>query len=40
MIPYTTRVLSDGELADVFAWLRALPPPPPVNSLAPLSIKR
>src|SRR5262245_3650425 len=22
MIPYTTKVLPDGELADIFAWLR------------------
>jgi mono/diheme cytochrome c family protein len=33
MIPYTARVLPDQELADIFAWLKGLPPPPPVDSL-------
>ena len=33
MIPYTEKVISDTELADIFAWLRAIPPPPPVNSI-------
>ena len=40
MIPYTTKVLSDGELADIFAWLRSLPPPPAVDSLPVLSRER
>jgi ubiquinol-cytochrome c reductase cytochrome c subunit len=33
MIPYTEKVLSDAELTDIFAWLRAIPPPPPVSSI-------
>src|SRR5262245_10971169 len=40
MIPYTTKVLSDAELADIFAWLRSLPPPPAVESLPALSSGR
>ena len=37
MIPYTAKVLPDDELADIFAWLRSLPPPPAVDSLSVLS---
>jgi mono/diheme cytochrome c family protein len=37
MIPYTARVLPDRELADIFAWLRSLPPPPAVDRLPQLS---
>jgi len=37
MIPYTAKVLPDDELADIFAWLRGLPPPPDVESLPALS---
>lgn len=37
MIPYTAKVLPDDELADIFAWLRSLPPPPPVDSLPVLA---
>jgi mono/diheme cytochrome c family protein len=40
MIPYTTKVLPDEELADIFAWLRSLPPPPAVESLPVLSRER
>lgn len=40
MIPYTARVLPDAELADIFEWLRTLPPPPPVDSLPLLSPAR
>lgn len=36
MIPYTAKVLPDRELADIFAWLQSLPPPPPVESLPAL----
>ena len=36
MIPYTAKVLPDQELADIFAWLRSLPPPPAVESLKEL----
>jgi ubiquinol-cytochrome c reductase cytochrome c subunit len=37
MIPYTAKVLPDNELADIFEWLRTLPPPPPVDRLPLLS---
>jgi ubiquinol-cytochrome c reductase cytochrome c subunit len=37
MIPYTVKVLPDQELADIFAWLKSLPPPPAVDSLRVLS---
>ena len=37
MIPFTAKVLPDQELADIFAWLRSLPPPPAVESLPVLS---
>lgn len=37
MIPYTAKVLPDDELADIFAWLRSLPPPPPVDGLPALA---
>ena len=40
MIPYTSKVLPDRELADIFAWLRSLPPPPDVESLRLLSRER
>ena len=40
MIPYTAAVLPDHELADIFAWLQALPPPPAVSSLPQLSPER
>jgi mono/diheme cytochrome c family protein len=40
MIPYTAKVLPDQELADIFAWLRSLPPPPAVDSLPVLSRER
>ena len=36
MIPYTEKVLSNQELADIFAWLRSLPAPPPVSSIPQL----
>ena len=37
MIPYTVNVLPEQELADIFAWLKALPPPPPVDSVRALA---
>jgi mono/diheme cytochrome c family protein len=37
MIPYTAKVLPDNELADIFEWLRTLPPPLPVDRLPLLS---
>ena len=36
MIPYTVKVMSDQELADVFLWLKSLPPPPAVSRTPPL----
>jgi ubiquinol-cytochrome c reductase cytochrome c subunit len=33
MIPYTAKVLPDDELADIFEFLRTLPPPPAVDSV-------
>lgn len=33
MPPYTAKVMSDQDVADVYAFLRALPPPPPLSSL-------
>ena len=33
MIPYTAKVLPDAELADIFEFLRTLPPPPAVDSV-------
>jgi ubiquinol-cytochrome c reductase cytochrome c subunit len=36
MIPYTTRVLPDSELADIFEFLRTLPPPPAVDTIPAL----
>jgi mono/diheme cytochrome c family protein len=37
MIPYTPKVLPDQELADIFAWLKSLPAPPPVETVSILS---
>ena len=39
MIPYTEKVLPETELADIYAWLKAIPPPPAVNSLPQLNRK-
>src|SRR5262245_34518054 len=36
MIPYTAKVISDQELADIYAWLRSIPAPPPVSSIPQL----
>jgi mono/diheme cytochrome c family protein len=36
MIPYTEKVLSNQELADIYAWLRSIPAPPPVSSIPQL----
>jgi mono/diheme cytochrome c family protein len=33
MPPYTAKVLSDSQLADVYAFLRSAPQPPPVDSI-------
>ena len=39
MIPYPPKVLSDSELADIYAWLRAIPAPPAVSSIPQLNRK-
>jgi ubiquinol-cytochrome c reductase cytochrome c subunit len=36
MPPYTAKAISDQELADIYAWLKAIPPPPPVSSIPEL----
>ena len=36
MIPYTEKTLPEPELADIYAWLKAIPAPPPVDSLPQL----
>ncbi len=33
MPPYTSKVMSDQDLADIYAFLRALPPPPPLAKI-------
>ena len=33
MPPYTSKVVSDKELADIYAFLQSIPQPPPVNSI-------
>lgn len=39
MVPYTEKMLQQAELADIYAWLKAIPPPPPVSSLPQLNRK-
>jgi mono/diheme cytochrome c family protein len=39
MIPYTQKMVSDGELADIYAWLRAIPAPPAVSTIPQLNRK-
>ena len=36
MVPYTAKVLPDQEAADIYAWLKSLPAPPPVSSIPEL----
>ena len=36
MPPYTTKVVSDSDLVDVFAFLQSLPQPPKADSLPAL----
>jgi ubiquinol-cytochrome c reductase cytochrome c subunit len=36
MIPYTTKMITDQELADIYAWLKAIPPPPSMSSIPEL----
>ena len=33
MPPYTVKVMSDGEIADIYAFLLTIPPPPPVSAI-------
>jgi mono/diheme cytochrome c family protein len=33
MPPYTAKVVSDQDLADIYSYLKTLPPPPPVSSI-------
>jgi mono/diheme cytochrome c family protein len=33
MPPYTSKVVSDRELADIYAFLQSLPQPPPAKSI-------
>ena len=40
MIPYTAKVLPDAELADIYAWLRSIPAPPPVSSIPQLAPRK
>jgi len=39
MIPYTPKALPDTELADIYAWLRSIPPPPAISSIPALNRK-
>ena len=36
MPPYTTKLLPDQDLADIYAWLMTVPEPPPVSSIPQL----
>jgi len=40
MIPFTVKVLPDTELADIYAWLRSIPAPPPVASIPQLAPRK
>jgi hypothetical protein len=33
MVPYTTKVVTDQELADIYAFLLTIPAPPAVNTI-------
>ena len=37
MPPYSTKVLTDQQIADIYAWVNARPRPPAVNSLPQLA---
>jgi mono/diheme cytochrome c family protein len=39
MVPYTEKVLPETELADIYAWLKSIPPPPAVSSIPQLDRK-
>ena len=32
-LPYTKRVVTDQELADIYAYLQSIPQPPPAKSI-------
>ena len=36
MPPYTAEVVTDQELADIYAFLESIPPPPSVDSILPI----
>jgi mono/diheme cytochrome c family protein len=38
MPPYTVKVLSESQLADIYAFLRSVPAPPPVDSIPLLRV--
>ena len=40
MVPYTVKVLSDAELADIYAWLRSILPPPAVATIPQLTPRK
>jgi len=40
MIPYTVKVLPDQDLADIYTWLRSIPPPPAVATIPQLAPRR
>jgi mono/diheme cytochrome c family protein len=33
MPPFSEKILSDGDLADIYAYLQSIPPPPDVASI-------
>jgi mono/diheme cytochrome c family protein len=33
MPPYSEKILSDGDLADIYAYLQSIPKPPDVNGI-------
>jgi mono/diheme cytochrome c family protein len=37
MPPFSDKILSDGDLADIYAYLQSIPKPPAVNSIPLLS---
>jgi mono/diheme cytochrome c family protein len=39
MVPYTEKMLPEPDLVDIYAWLKAIAPPPPVSSLPQLNRK-
>ena len=40
MIPFTVKVLPDQDLADIYAWLRSIPAPPPLASIPQLAPRK